>query len=220
MKGTCVDSRLDLPLSVDDLARAAAVCRSTLEPALNEDWTTRAGDLNWTCQRTLDHVADTLVYYAVMLATRATARPVMARNGDSARSPRELLEIVESTAAVLADVVRAAPEETRAFHPAGMTDRGGFMALGCEEILIHTSDIAAGVRRPCHPPHDLVNRVLRRLFPWAPLDHDPWLTLKWACGRVALPDHDRLDSNWYWHSAPLSEWDGTVKRRTSPPAWS
>lgn len=215
-----MDARPNPGLTVDDLVRAAAVCRSTLEPALDEDWTARAGDLTWTCQRTLDHVVDTLFYYAVMLATRATARPVMPRNGDLARTPIELLAIVESAAAVLAEVVRAAPAGTLAFHPAGPTDGEGFVALGCEEILIHTSDIAIGLGRPCLPPLDLAERVLWRLFPWAPPEHDPWLTLRWACGRVALPDRERLDPNWYWHSAPLSEWDGTVKRRTAPPAWT
>ena len=215
-----MDTRSEPKLTIDDLGRAAAVCRSTLEPALDEDWTARAGDLSWTCQRTLDHVVDTLFYYAVMLATRATARPVIPRNGDPDRSPRELLAVVDSATAVLAEVVRAAPPKTRAFHPAGMTDPEGFIAMGCEEILIHTSDIAEGLRRPCHPPLDLVERVLWRLFPWAPPGHDPWLTLRWACGRVALPDRERLDPNWYWHSAPLSEWDGAIKRRTAPPAWS
>ncbi len=212
--------RVEPGLNVDDLAKAAASCRTALEPALDEDWDARAGDLNWTCQRTLDHVVDTLFFYAVMLATRATVRPTAARNGDAGRSPRELLEIVASAAAVLADVVRAAPPDTRAFHPAGMTDREGFVALGCEEILVHTYDIALGLGCPYDPPHELVERVLWRLFPWAPHNHDAWLTLKWACGRVALPDRARLDPSWYWHSAPLSEWDGTVKRRTAPPAWT
>jgi uncharacterized protein (TIGR03083 family) len=213
-------ARVDPLLTVDDLLRAAALCRETLAPALDEDWTARAGDLNWTCQRTLDHIVDTLFFYAVMLATRATVRPAMPRNGDPARSPRELLEVVEAAAAVLADVVRAAPPEARGFHPAGLTDPEGFVALGCEEVLIHTDDIAAGLGRRFEPPAELAERVLRRLFPWAPEGDDPWLTLRWACGRVALPDRERLDPNWYWHSAPLSEWDGTVKRRTAPPAWS
>ncbi|MDQ3695121.1 MAG: hypothetical protein M3464_16050 [Chloroflexota bacterium] len=203
-----------------DLVLAAATCRETLAPALDADWTIRAGDLNWTCQRTLDHVVDTLVFYAVMLATRATARPIPARDGDPAKSPAELLTIIESAAAILADVARAAPEGTRAFHPAGMTDPEGFLALGCEEILIHTDDIARGLGCPCAPPPDLVDRVLWRLFPWAPAGHEPWQTLKWVCGRVALPGRERLDPNWYWHSAPLSEWDGKVKRRAAPPAWT
>lgn len=212
--------RDDPSLSVADLSSVASLCRTALSPALAADWTGRAGDLDWTCRRTLDHVVDALFFYAVMLATRAIARPVPARDGDPAKSPAELLVIVESAAAILGEVARAAPAGTRAFHPAGMTDPEGFLALGCEEILIHTDDIAVGLGCSFAPPPALAGRVLRRLFPWAPAGHDPWPTLKWACGRAALPGHARLDADWYWHSAPLAEWDGRIKRRAAPPHWS
>src|SRR5205085_7265867 len=41
---------------------------------------------------------------------------------------------------------------------------------------------------------------------------DPWSALRWANGRLALPDRARLGPDWGWWCAPLSEWDGTVKR--------
>ena len=62
------------PLMPDDLPVAAAVCRQTLTPALAADWSVPAGDLEWDCRRTLDHIADVLAFYAGQLATRATAR--------------------------------------------------------------------------------------------------------------------------------------------------
>jgi hypothetical protein len=58
-----------------------------------------------------------------------------------------------------------------------------------------------------------------RIFPWAPAEGDPWAALRWAAGRAALPDRERLGPDWYWHCAPLAEWDGTIKKRTTPPAW-
>ena len=207
-------------LTPDDLLLAATACREALTPALAADWTVPAGDLDWDCRRTLDHVADALAFYAVHLATRATARRTPARNGDPARFPADLLTVVEATAAVLAEVVRAAPPGTRAFHPAGLADPESFLAMGCEEILIHTGDVAQGLAQPFRPPPELTARVLRRLFPWAPTDVDPWTALRWASGRAALPDRPRLGPDWYWHCTPLAEWDGTVKRRTVPPAWT
>ena len=27
------------------------------------------------------------------------------------------------------------------------------------------------------------------------------------------------DADWWWQSAPLAEWDGAPRRRTSPPPW-
>ena len=34
----------------------------------------------------------------------------------------------------------------------------------------------------------------------------------WCNGGVALPDHARL-TDWSWHPAPLSAWDGTRRHR-------
>jgi hypothetical protein len=132
------------------------------------------------------------------------------RNCDPSLSVPELLTVVGALAAVLAEVARAAPAGTRAFHPAGMADASGFIAMGCTEILIHTDDIAQGLARPFRPPDDLTARVLTRLFPWAPSDGDPWLRLRWATGRAGLPERERLGPDWYWHCAPLEEWDGTI----------
>ena len=209
-----------LALRPDDLLLTATICREALTPALAGDWRVAAGDLDWDCRRTLDHIADTLAFYAVHLATRATTRQIPPRNGDPARSPAELLAVVDGMAAILAEVARAAPPGTRAFHPAGMADTEGFVAMGCEEILLHTADIAQGLVRPFQPPDGLTLRITRRLFPWAPGDVAPWAALRWAAGRAALPDRSRLGPDWYWHCAPLSEWDGTITKRTAPPAWT
>lgn len=206
-------------LAPDDLLLAASSCRSCLEPALDRDWSVRAGDLEWDCRRTLDHIIDTLFLYAAYLASRATGRLSPPRNGDPAASPEQLLQTAGAAAAVLAEVARAAPEGTRAFHPGGMTDVPGWLSMACEEVLVHTNDIAQGLGLTFHPPDDLSEKIVTRLFPWAPIEPDPWDALRWAAGRIALPDRERLDPNWGWHPAPLSEWDGTIKRRTSPPAW-
>ncbi len=207
-------------LSADDLFAAAVISRAALEPALDRDWEVRAGDLEWSCRRTLDHIADALLLYTAHLATRATVRRPPPRNGDPSASPAELLSAFESIAATFAEVVRAAPPGTRAFHPAGMADATGFIGIGCEEILVHTWDIAEGLGAAFAPPGDLAARVVARIFPWAPTDVPPWDALRWAAGRIGLPGHDRLGPDWYWHCAPLAEWDGTVKKRTAPPAWT
>lgn len=204
----------------DDLLAAAVLCRRTLTPALDRDWSTHAGDLDWDCRRTLDHIPDALILYAAHLATAATARLPRVRDGDPNASVGDLLLIIEAASAMLVAVVRAAPAGSRAFHPAGRADASGFLAMGCAEILIHTDDIALGLELPFRPPNDLTDRVLRRLFPWAPTDGDVWAVLRWACGRAALPDRARLAPDWYWHCAPLAEWDGTIKKRSSPPGWT
>lgn len=118
-----------------------------------------------------------------------------------------------------AAVIRAAPPDTRVFHPAGMADAEGSVAMGCDEILVHCNDIALGLGVRFDPPPDLCRRVVVRLFPWAPWNSRRGRAFSGRTADVTADGHDRLDPNWWWHPAPLSEWDGTVKRRTVPPAW-
>ena len=94
--------------------------------------------------------------------------------------------------------------------------------MACEEILVHTDDISKGLGLEFRPTDDdLISRVARRLFPWAPRTAEPWDALRWGAGRIALPGQPRLGPDWWFHPAPLAEWDGKIKRRTSetPPAW-
>src|SRR5215217_8147953 len=109
------DSSRTRTLTPDDLIAVAADCRGVLEGALEADWPARAGDLDWTCRRTLDHMIDTLLYYTAHLSTRATGRLPFIRDGDSARSVPELLTGLSTSATILAEVCRAAPPEARGF---------------------------------------------------------------------------------------------------------
>jgi hypothetical protein len=206
-------------LGPEDVRTAAAVCRKALTPALGRDWETRAGSLDWSCRRTADHIVDALTLYSAHLATRARERLPRVRSGNPELDPAGLLAAVEIAAAILAEVVRAAPPDARGWHSAGMADGSGFVGMACTEILVHTSDVAEGLGQQVAPPADLAARVLARLFPWAPTDGDAWATLRWACGRAALGDRERLAPDWYWQCAPLSEWDGTIRKRTTPPGW-
>ena len=198
----------------EDVKAAAAVCREALSDFVDLDWSVRAGELDWTCRQTLEHMPQTQLSYASQLALAAKDRLPRARGGEDQLTVAELLLSVEVNAAILEHVLRATPASTRAFHPAGMADPSGFAAMGCDEILIHTADIAAGLGIDFEAPEELCSRVLTRLFPWAPTDVGHWDSLRWANGRMALPGLGPQDENWRWHCAPLSEWDGRIARRT------
>lgn len=209
----------------ETLLEAATVCHELLDGAAHSDadWDGPAGMLDWTCRRTLDHLPDTMLLYAAHLATRATRGLPFVRDGDPGASVRHLVRTTQSSAAILAEVAAAAGPDVRAYHPAGMADAGGFVAMGCDELLIHTHDIATGLARPFTPPPDLCAGVVARLFPWVAGelgDVEPWPALLWANGRGPLWGHPQLDPDWYWHAAPLAEWDGSPRTRTAPPAWS
>ena len=197
----------------DDLVTAAAIACDALAPGLDADWRVPARDLDWSCHRTLQHMAEAPLFHATHLVTRATERRPSFRAGDVPPPVADLLRVIPANAMILAAIARATPAEARGWHPSGMADANGFAAISSVEMLIHTADIAAALSLPYQPPADLAGRVLRRLCPWAPAGSDDWATLQWAAGRIALPDRARLGPDWSWQSGPLGEWDGTVKKR-------
>ena len=149
-------------------------------------------------------------WYAAQLAAPGSTRlRVDYRVHDDATNT-ELLDLFEAAAATLAQVARAAPADVRGYHSAGMADPTGFLAMGCDEILVHGWDVCLGLGFGLLVRPDLAARVRRRLFPWAPGDAAPWPALLWANGRVELPGRPRLGPDWVWHWAPLDEWDGTI----------
>jgi uncharacterized protein (TIGR03083 family) len=204
-------------VSPDDVKLAARQFVDTLSPVAERDWSILAAELEWSCRETLDHTINALASYATHLATRAPERRPRFRDFNYEQSIPELLAGIESGAAVLAEVCRAAPDDARGFHPSGMADWSGFIGMGCTEVLIHADDITRSFDVDFEADPDLARRVLDRIFPWAPKEGDDWQILRWAAGRTALPDQERLGPDWYWHSVPLSEWDGTVNKRVMPP---
>src|SRR5262245_21049321 len=197
----------------DDLVEAAAAACAFLATAQDADWSVPAGDLEWSCHRTLQHMAEAPIFHATHLACRAQARRPSLRAGDVHPPVADLLQLVPANATILAEVVRATPPDARGWHPTGMADASGFAAMSCTEFLIHTADIAASLSLSFQPSDELARRILQRLCPWAPTEHGGWATLQWAAGRSALPDRPRLGPDWAWQVAPLAEWDGTVKKR-------
>jgi hypothetical protein len=191
-------------MTPDDLRRSAEVVLAALHPARHDDWSVPAGELEWDCRATLEHILDTLLLYAAHLAIRADRGLPYLRHGDPAAPVRHLVRNLASAAGVLAAVAEASPSGTLAYHPAGSSDAEGFCAMGCDELLVHAHDIAAGLGVPFRPPDEVAAGVLGRLFPWAPANDDPWARLLWANGRLTL-DGDRLPPDWGWRSAPTVE---------------
>jgi uncharacterized protein (TIGR03083 family) len=190
-----------------DIRQTAQACHRALRPVTDMDWDAPAGDLEWSCRTTLGHMLAALLYYAINLALRST-EPRPSGQADPSLPVAELLDALEGRAALLATVCAAAPPGARGAHDWGLADASGFAALACDELLVHTSDITAGLGIRFDPPRELCARVLGRLFPWAPCDRDPWEALRWANGRGPMEERPRLAPDWVAHPAPLQEWDG------------
>jgi hypothetical protein len=196
--------------TADDLLMAANLCAQTLKPAVDADWSAQAGSTEWTCRQTLEHVCG--LAFAPQLATRAEGLRPLALQIASDASIAQLQQTMHAMAVILAEVARAAPPTARAFHPAGMADPSGWVAMGMDELLVHTHDIAGGLGLDYQIEADLAQLVLDRLFPWWPRGANPQSALLWANGRADLPQRPSPGDAWLWHCAPLAEWDGTVPR--------
>jgi hypothetical protein len=89
-------------------------------------------------------------------------------------------------------MIATSPPQARGWHW-GPTDPAGFAALGVNEILAHTHDIAQGLGISWLPPGPLCAAVLHRLFPDVPAG-DPARVLLWATGRADLAGRRRRTS--------------------------
>lgn len=189
--------------------RTAAACTTFLLDHVDRDWTGRVPDLEMSVVEVVAHAAEGCLWYAIDLAAAGEdVDPVEHRvkvDGDSSA----VVATLRTYADVVASVVGSAPASARGFHPLGTADPSGFAAMACDEMLIHTDDAARGLGVAFEPSPDLVEPVLRRLFPWVTVGPDPWSQLRWANGRIAFDGLPR-QSGWAWYCAPIENWDGTV----------
>ncbi|WP_043634024.1 maleylpyruvate isomerase N-terminal domain-containing protein [Nonomuraea candida] len=204
-------------MTAEDLEEAVRLAVETLRRASGPAaWQARAGSLDWTCWETAEHLADDLFAYAVQLGltvppldvnvpfameSRTPGGPRNAVRADPAAGVTGLLQVLQSSGALLAAMVRTAPPHARAHHIFGPADASACAAMGLVETLVHVHDLAGGLGLDWTPPARLCARALARLFPGAPGGADPWTTLLWATGRAELPGRRRL-TRWCWHNEP------------------
>ncbi|MFG3702705.1 hypothetical protein ACGF5C_33270 [Micromonospora sp. NPDC047620] len=200
----------------DDVTRTAELARETLAAATHLDWQKPAGDLEWSCWETVEHMSDDLFVYAAQLGPanpstsahvpfgwqrRRSGGPPLTIFVDPGEGPSGLVQVFETCGAMLAAMVDAAPPDRLSFHAYGPSNPSGFAAMGVVEVLVHMHDVAVGLDLTWSPPADLCTGALRRLFPSAPSDGEPWPTLLWATGRANLPGLP-AQSSWTWDGAP------------------
>ncbi|MFK4798364.1 GNAT family N-acetyltransferase [Streptomyces sp. MPA0124] len=182
---------------------AVAGAVALLRTATDRDWQgTRAGRLDWDCRYTAEHIASDLIAYAGQLAGRATEAYVPFEiTLDEGTGNEDVLQVIETTGALLAATVRTTPREVRAFHPYPFrsANREGFAAMGITEVLLHTHDIAEGLGLAYEPSAELCADLLARIFPHVQPGTDPWRTLLWATGRGDLPGRDPV-TEWRWRN--------------------
>jgi uncharacterized protein (TIGR03083 family) len=185
----------DLPIA------AADEVLDVLGKAVDEDWSRRAGETDWSCRDLLDHITLGVTGYAALLITRPTAGyPALRTGNDPGAAIPARLESLRVAATLLSHTVRATGPQVRAFHPWGRSDAPGFAAMGAVELLVHAHDVARTFGIDWAPPDRMAEPVLQRLFPNAPGGVAPSAALLWGTGRTPLPGHPQLPrEGWQWY---------------------
>lgn len=207
-------------LATSDLMQSAEWATERWSALPAHRWDAVCTSVEWTSRRTLDHLVDAMLLYSAYVATRARSRVSPPRNGDSVSTPAALLDAFGSGIVILARLLDGFGDDERAFHPSGLADRSGWIGMACTEILVHTEDATGAAGAPAQRfPVALADAVVDRVLPWIPSHGNGRERLLWATGRASLGARAPEPADWWWQSAPLSEWDGQPRRRTSPPQW-
>jgi hypothetical protein len=167
----------------DSVEAAAAAVVAALEPGIDADWSVRAGNLEWSVDRTIAHMTGAPGKYAFYLSSRST-RYIAVRVWPEADATRqERLEAIEGCAAALAGVAATAPEDAFGFHVSGMRNAEQFLAMACYELLVHTYDVTCGLGLPYDPPENLCRLMIEHFHPGQDEQRPVWPFLVWLSGR-------------------------------------
>lgn len=189
-----------------DLEYASGWSLSQLTANAGSGWSAaRVPGMDWTSRQVVDHLCNTLAFYANHVVMAAQQHQPRIRSlGEAGLSDAELAWTVPVWVRLLAVALRDADHGALAWHPLGLTDKEGFQALACNELVIHASDVARAHGAEPVADGDFCRRLLARLFPLtAPAaEEEPWQVLLWANGRPSLTARPPQKS-WRSHPRPL-----------------
>lgn len=206
------------PTPADVVSAAKTLHSLTAIPDASTRWSSPAEPTQWTAAHTIEHISDALLFYSSQVARRADCRLPVLRDGRDAPAS-EHLDNVLSAAHVLAALLRDLGGE-RAFHPSGTADAAGWAGMAVTEILVHGTDAARTVGVRLDLPQNVCARTVSRVFPWIdPTMADAPELLLAITGRISV-EGIHADPDWWWQSAPLTEWNGLPARRDVKPGWS
>lgn len=202
----------------DVVQAAAALLPLGSRPDADPAWAAVSQTVGWTAAHTVEHVADALMFYAGQVARRAQGRLPVLRDGRKA-PPSEQLDNVLTAAHVLAGQLQSLGAE-RAWHPSGLADAAGWAGMAVTELLVHGVDAAQVLGLRLDLPTETCERTVSRVFPWVDSRLGaPAELLLAVTGRVHIEGLTH-DPEWWWQSAPLTEWNRQPRRRDVPPTWT
>lgn len=170
-------------ITAEHLREAARVVSDGLTPYEGDDWSVRAGLLDWDVEQTIVHFLGALAKYTLYLASRSQSFLAVAVGKFSDATHPELIASIRPLAEGLASVAEGAPDGVRVFHASGLLTPDRYLGLACEEVLVHGDDALRGFGDRLNPPMGLVGDLLGAEHPTTAPDPDAWVGLLAATGR-------------------------------------
>jgi hypothetical protein len=174
-------------LTPADVIAAASTAEAALRPAIDRDWSVRAGPLEWNVEQTITHMIAATAKYTLYLASRSERFIGLSISRWPDATNEEVIDSLVPVATGLANVALVSPPGVRAYHVTGPSTAAGYVGRACVELLAHTSDALAGLGVAFAPPAGLCQRVLAQQYPDAVASPDgdagPWPCLLAATGR-------------------------------------
>jgi hypothetical protein len=184
---------------IDDLLHLSELVATTWTSAADQDWSVRAGTLDWTCLQTADHAVDCVYAPAFFLASRRTdSYPDVGLDltlGQRA-NPVLLVESLRIATRILTAVINDAEPAARAviFRRPNVVvaPAADFAPRGALELILHAHDVCSGLGVSFVPPLQICERLrehtrnwLMWKTTWGPLETttNPWADLLNASGR-------------------------------------
>jgi hypothetical protein len=181
-------------MTSDEFAALANVSIDALTEVVDADWTARAGVLEWSCWRTVDHMVDCLFSYALQIGARAPSGylPFEELHAKPEATPLDLVAGLRSVTALLVAVVRDSPGTVTASDGALELGLSDWCARAAYELVLHTHDVVSGLGRDLDPPLELCRVILESDALWmldreqARRGSDPWASLLFGSGRPGV----------------------------------
>ena len=178
-------------MTSDEFAALAEFSIDALTEVVDADWTTRAGVLEWSCWRTVDHMVDCVFSYAMQIGARAQSGylPFEELHAKPEATPLELVAGLRSVTSLLVAVVRDSPGTVTASDGVLELSLSDWCARAAYELVLHTHDVVSGLGSDLDPPLELCRVILESDALWmldseqAKGGSDPWAALLLGSGR-------------------------------------
>jgi hypothetical protein len=180
-------------VTADEFAQLLHVAVAALEDAAAEDWSKRAGTLDWSCRETVDHTIDCVFSYAMQIAARAQSGflPFGELHAQPSATASDLIAGLRGVGTMFLAVVRTLPSDAVASDGVVMLSLSDWCARAGYEVALHTHDALSGLGRELTVPAQLCRSILASQSLWmldrdrASAVSDPWTALLEGSGRPA-----------------------------------